>query len=99
MDNGVLSDNATIDEPNVGTIYETPMFGTSNAVDHPSYYGGEDNPYEAIKVIDAWGLDFCLGNVAKYISRAGKKDPKKKKEDLSKAMFYLKHEIEKIPTE
>ena len=42
-------------------------------VNHPSHYGGKDNPYEAIKVIDAWNLDFCLGNVVKYISRAGKK--------------------------
>ena len=22
---------------------------------HASYYGGEDNPYECIKVIEAWG--------------------------------------------
>lgn len=68
----------------------------NKAVDHPEYYGGENNPYEAIKVIDAWGLDFCLGNVVKYISRAGKKDPDKRKEDLSKALFYLQHEIDKM---
>ena len=41
-------------------------------VNHPSHYGGEDNPYEAIKVIDAWDLDkdFYLGNAVKYLSRA-----------------------------
>ena len=66
------------------------------AVNHPSYYGGADDPYEAIKVIDAWDLDFCLGNVVKYISRAGKKNPEKKKEDLTKALFYLNNEIDKI---
>lgn len=66
-------------------------------VNHPEYYGGENNPYEAIKVIDAWELDFCLGNVVKYISRAGKKDPNTRKEDLTKALFYLQHEIDKIP--
>lgn len=44
-----------------------------NRVDHPAYYGGANNPYEAIKVIEAWDLDFCLGNTVKYISRAGKK--------------------------
>ena len=44
-----------------------------SAVDHPSHYGGADNPYEAIKVIEAWQLGFCLGNTVKYISRAGKK--------------------------
>lgn len=42
-------------------------------VNHPSHYGGADNPYEAIKVIEAWGLGFCLGNALKYICRAGKK--------------------------
>lgn len=40
------------------------------AVDHPKHYGGESNAYEAIKVIDAWGLGFCLGNAIKYICRA-----------------------------
>ena len=27
-------------------------------VNHPQHYGGEDNPYEAIKVIDAWGFTY-----------------------------------------
>ena len=40
-------------------------------VNHPNHYGGEDNIYEAIKVIDAWELGFSLGNTVKYISRAG----------------------------
>ena len=43
-------------------------------VNHPDHYGGSDNIYEAIKVIDAWDLGFSLGNTVKYISRAGKKD-------------------------
>ena len=40
-------------------------------VNHPIHYGGKDNEYEAIKVIDAWDLGFSLGNTVKYISRAG----------------------------
>ena len=28
----------------------------AEAVNHPPHYGGADNPYEAIKVIEAWGL-------------------------------------------
>jgi len=36
-------------------------------VNHPQHYGGENNPYEAIKVIDAWELGFSLGNTVKYI--------------------------------
>ena len=58
-------------------------------VNHPDHYGGETNIYEAIKVIDAWGLDFCLGNTVKYISRAGKKESDKELQDLKKALWYL----------
>ena len=65
-------------------------------VDHPAHYGGESNPYEAIKVIEAWDLDFCLGNVVKYLSRAGKKDPSKEIEDLEKALWYLNRRILKL---
>jgi hypothetical protein len=64
------------------------------AVDHPAHYGGADNTYEAIKVIEAWELGFCLGNVVKYISRAGKKG--NRLEDLKKAQWYLAREIEKL---
>ncbi len=62
----------------------------------PAHYGGVSNPYEAIKVIDAWDLPFTLGNTVKYISRAGKKDPTKNIEDLRKAAWYLNHEIQKL---
>lgn len=61
-------------------------------VNHPEHYGGEDNPYEAIKVIEAWKLNFHLGNAVKYISRAGKKD--NLKQDLEKAIWYIKRYIE-----
>jgi hypothetical protein len=63
-----------------------------SAVEHPAHYGGGDNPYEAIKVIEAWDLGFNLGNTAKYISRAGKKGDAL--EDLRKAAFYLDREIQ-----
>jgi len=65
------------------------------AVKNPSYYGGVDNTYEVIKVCEAWGLDkdAYLFNVAKYIARAGKKDPQKELEDLKKAVFYLERRI------
>ena len=63
----------------------------SEAVNHPAHYGGADNLYEAIKVIEAWGLGFCLGNTVKYIARAGKKDATI--QDLKKARWYLDREI------
>jgi hypothetical protein len=63
-------------------------------VDHPQHYGGKDNKYEAIKVIEAWNLGFCLGNTVKYISRAGKKD--ETIQELQKALWYLKREIKNL---
>jgi len=65
-------------------------------IDHPQHYGGEKNPYEAIKVIDAWNLGFALGNTVKYISRAGKKDTDKELQDLKKALWYLEHHIKNL---
>lgn len=62
---------------------------------HPEHYGG-DTPYEVIKVIDAWELDFQLGNAVKYIARAGKKDPSKEIEDLKKAQFYIELKLKKL---
>lgn len=59
------------------------------SVNNPEHYGGKENTYEAIKVIEAWELNFHLGNVIKYINRAGKKDKTKLKEDLEKAKWYL----------
>lgn len=62
----------------------------NEAVDHPAHYGGKNNPYEAIKIIEAWNLGFHLGNAVKYISRAGKKDMDSELQDLKKAVWYLK---------
>lgn len=65
------------------------------AVNHPEHYGG-DTVYEVIKVIEAWGLGFHLGNAVKYIARAGKKDPAKELEDLKKGRFYLDRQIKNL---
>ena len=62
-----------------------------DVVNKPSHY--TDGGIETIDFIEAKGLDFNLGNAVKYISRAGKKDPSKKVEDLEKARWYLNREI------
>jgi hypothetical protein len=54
------------------------------------YNGGD--PYEAIKVIEAWNLNFLLGNVLKYIARRGRKEGATEAEDLRKAASYLHRE-------
>lgn len=79
------------------------VFRQEETVNHPSHYGG-DTTYEVIKVLEAWGLDrdFCLGNVVKYMARAGKKlGPGKSPtaatiEDLEKALWYLDRRVKKM---
>ena len=71
---------------------------------HASYYGGKDNPYECIKVIEAWGKQgnwnylhgFYLGTVLRYISRNGNKKGNSKEQDLQKCINYLKMYVEKL---
>jgi hypothetical protein len=65
--------------------------GIGDPVDHPAHYGS--GAYEAIKVIEAWGLGFHLGNAVKYIARHGKKPGADVVEDLRKAVWYLQRAI------
>ena len=55
-----------------------------------AYYG---KGVQAIDLIESADLNFSLGNVVKYVCRAGKKNPKTRTEDLLKAMWYLKREL------
>ena len=71
----------------------------SEQVNHPDHYGGEDNPYEAIKVIEAWKSDFHIGNAIKYLARAGKKDSDKEIQDLEKARWYISRKIQLLREE
>jgi hypothetical protein len=102
-----MADEPEGHDPNCLSCPECNPHGENNphveedeeAVDHPAHYGGEDNPYEAIKVIEAWELGFCLGNTVKYISRAGHKIPERELEDLKKARWYLDREIQQMENE
>lgn len=80
-----------VDDDIIVKVIEKPGH---DPVNHPSHYiqGG----IETIDVIEAWELDYLLGNCVKYISRAGKKDPSKTVEDLKKARWYLDREIAKM---
>lgn len=64
----------------------------SDMVNHPPHYTeGRDPAYETIKVIEAWNLNFRLGNCLRYISRVDRKV--NTLEDLKKAAWYLAREI------
>ena len=60
-------------------------------VNHPPHYKSEAG-LESIDVIEAFELGFNLGNAVKYILRCNKKG--NKIQDLDKAIWYLKREIE-----
>ena len=59
----------------------------------PSHYQGNIQP---IDLINAQDLNFNLGNVVKYVSRAGKKQGENVLSDLEKAKNYINYEIERI---
>ena len=69
-----------------------------NSVNHPGHYQSDyvcpkcERPVEAIDICRY--MNFNLGNVLKYIWRAGKKG--NTVEDLEKAVWYLKNEIERV---
>lgn len=71
----------------------------SGAVNHPAHYAG--GGIEVIDAVEAWGFGegFNRGNAIKYIARAGRKDPDAEIEDLEKAAWYIRREIERLRKE
>ena len=57
----------------------------------PDHYGGEENPFEPIKIIEHYDLNFSLGSVIKYVLRAPFKGTPL--DDLKKAYTFLGFEI------
>ena len=58
-------------------------------INHPAHY--QAGELEVIDVIEMFGLGFKLGNVIKYVLRAGRKGDRE--EDLKKALWYLEREL------
>jgi len=69
-----------------------PKFLQADVVNHPPHYkvGG----IETIDFIEAKGLDYNLGNVVKYVTRADHKG--NKIQDLEKARWYLDRAINSL---
>ena len=71
----------------------------SDNINHPQHY--TLGRIEVIDFIEDKGLNFNLGNVVKYVARAGHKKSSGKSleakaiEDLKKARWYLDREISK----
>ena len=62
----------------------------------PPHYQATIQP---IELINAQNLNFNLGNVVKYVCRAGKKQGENVLSDLEKAKNYINYEIERIKNE
>lgn len=65
-----------------------PQAPAHDVVRNPAHYTS-GREFEPIDVIEDWELPFHLGNALKYIARAGRKDPKLIRQDISKAIWYL----------
>ena len=69
----------------------------ADVINHPQHY--TLGKIEVIDFIEDKGLNFNLGNVVKYVARAGHKKSSGKSmdaealEDLKKAQWYLNREI------
>jgi hypothetical protein len=74
-------------------VWCTPVTEDQPAYDPPPshYQGNGIMPWD---VIQAWGLDYWLGNVVKYVCRAGKKDIAPRLDDLVKARNFINKAIE-----
>ena len=64
-------------------------------VNHPKHYN--QGSIEVIDAIEDWGLNFCEGNVVKYVARHRLKN--EPLEDLKKARWYLNRLILKLEKE
>ena len=60
-------------------------------INHPSHY---NQGIEAIDYIESHNMDFNIGNVIKYVTRAKHKGTEL--QDLKKASWYLNREIERL---
>ena len=63
-------------------------------INHPPHY--TTGNIEVIDFITDKKLNYCRGNIIKYVVRAGIKDPETELEDLEKARWYIEREIKEM---
>jgi hypothetical protein len=66
----------------------------NDEVNHPKHYTIHPSGIETIELTEH--MNFCLGNVIKYVMRAPYKG--KQIQDLEKAAWYLNREINRLKT-
>ncbi|BAL84723.1 putative phage related protein (plasmid) [Selenomonas ruminantium subsp. lactilytica TAM6421] len=94
-ENPIINKTTTKEEVPKFLAIEGKPLTIDDAVSHPSHY--TDGRIEVIEFIQDKKLDFCRGNIVKYVSRAGKKGDKSKElEDLKKARQYCDFAINQL---
>lgn len=82
------------EKPELASKSSNVSSNVSSTLSRPAHYGGEENPFEAIKIIHHYNLNFNLGNIIKYTLRCGKKDEAIK--ELEKIKQYADFEIQRL---
>ena len=105
IDNGYVipkprADSVSIDTSKWGGSLTKDAIGVGDPVNHPKHYTSDPSGIECIQVT-RW-RNFNVGNAMKYLWRAGLKDDigrdemSKQIEDLQKAIWYIKDEIQRL---
>jgi hypothetical protein len=77
------------------SLYAEEKFNiTVDQVNHPEHYTSDPSGVECIQITRH--RNFNVGNAFKYLWRAGLKDESKTIQDLEKAIFYIKDEINRL---
>ena len=83
-----------------GSVKNKLLESSETEPKHPDYYKGTNDGGRSIEVFDIIDQfvngDFYLGNVLKYVCRAGKKSKETKRQDLEKALHYIKEAIKRV---
>lgn len=59
---------------------------------NPQHYRGD----RVMQIIEEFELDFCTGNVVKYVLRAGHKPGAAEADDLRKAQWYIERRLAQL---
>jgi len=89
---GFLNEKGEIKEEE--KVEEEVEIEATDMVNHPPHYTDSPSGIECIQVTRH--MNFNLGNAIKYLWRAGKKNKDKTIEDLEKAIFYIKDEVQRL---
>jgi len=63
-------------------------------VNHPTHYNSHPSGVECIDIVEH--MNFCCGNVFKYLWRMGIKDETPSLRDAKKAQFYMNREVARL---